>query len=66
MQVAINTADPRPIYLQIMDGVRRALVLGTLKAEDPLPSIRQLASDLRVNPNTVAQAYDELEREGGR
>jgi len=64
MQVAINTADPRPIYLQIMDEVRRALVLGTLKAEDPLPSIRQLASDLRVNPNTVAQAYTELEREG--
>ena len=64
MQVAINTADPRPIYLQIMDEVRRALVLGTLKAEDPLPSIRQLASELRVNPNTVAQAYTELEREG--
>jgi GntR family transcriptional regulator len=64
MQLAINTADPRPIYVQIMDEVRRAIVLGTLRPEDPLPSVRQLASDLRVNPNTVAQAYRELERAG--
>ena len=47
-----------------MDEVRRALVVGTLRAEDPLPSVRQLAADLRLNPNTVAQAYRELEREG--
>ena len=64
MQLSINTADPRPIYVQIMDEVRRAIVLGTLRPEDPLPSVRQLASDLRVNPNTVAQAYRELERAG--
>ncbi|CAN5322077.1 GntR family transcriptional regulator [soil metagenome] len=64
MLLAINTADARPIYVQIMDEVRRGLVLGTLKPEDALPSVRQLAADLRVNPNTVAQAYRELEREG--
>ena len=64
MLLSINTADARPIYVQIMDEVRRGLVLGTLKAEDALPSVRQLAADLRVNPNTVAQAYRELEREG--
>ena len=64
MQVSISTGDARPIYVQIMDEVRRALVLGTLRPEDPLPSVRQLASDLRVNPNTVAQAYRELERDG--
>lgn len=64
MQVTISTADARPIYVQIMDEVRRALVLGTLRPEDSLPSVRQLAADLRVNPNTVAQAYRELEREG--
>ena len=64
MQLSINTADPRPIYVQIMDEVRRAIVLGTLRPEDPLPSVRQLAADLRVNPNTVAQAYRELERAG--
>lgn len=60
----IDPADTRPIYMQIMDEVRRALVLETLKPDDPLPSVRQLAADLRVNPNTVQQAYRELERGG--
>lgn len=64
LHVSINTTDPRPIYVQIMDEVRRALVVGTLRPEDPLPSVRQLAADLRLNPNTVAQAYRELERDG--
>ena len=64
MHVSINTTDGRPIYVQIMDEVRRALVVGTLRAEQMLPSVRQLAADLRLNPNTVAQAYRELEREG--
>ena len=59
----IDPADTRPIYMQIMDEVR-ALVLETLKPDDPLPSVRQLAADLRVNPNTVQQAYRELERGG--
>jgi GntR family transcriptional regulator len=52
------------LYLQIMDEVRRALVVGTLRAEDPMPSVRELASQLVVNPRTVSQAYQELEREG--
>ena len=47
-----------------MDEVRRGRVLGTLRPGDPLPSVRQLAADLGVNPNTVKQAYRELEREG--
>jgi GntR family transcriptional regulator len=64
MHPIIDTADTRPIYVQIMDEIRRGLVLGTLQAEDPLPSVRQMSADLRVNPNTVAQAYRELEREG--
>ncbi len=64
MLIAIDPADPRPIYVQIMDEVRRALVVGTLAADDALPSVRQLAVELRVNPNTVAQAYRELERDG--
>lgn len=62
MRVTINTNDPRAIYIQIMDEVRRALVVGSLRPDDPLPSVRELASELRVNPNTVAQAYRELER----
>jgi len=64
MQVSIDPGDARPIYVQIMDEIRRAVVLRTLQPEDPLPSVRQLAVDLRVNPNTVAQAYRELERAG--
>jgi len=62
--ISINPHDPRPIYQQIVDEVRRARVLGTVGADDPLPSVRQLATSLRVNPNTVQQAYRELERDG--
>jgi GntR family transcriptional regulator len=64
MPITIDPADARPIYLQIIDEVRRGRVVGTLRPDDPLPSTRQLAADLRVNPNTVQQAYRELEREG--
>jgi GntR family transcriptional regulator len=62
--VNLDPGDARPLYLQIMDEVRRAMVVGTLSAEDPLPSVRELASQLVVNPRTVSQAYGELEREG--
>ena len=64
MLVNLDPNDGRPLYLQIMDDVRRAVVVGTLRAEDPLPSVRELASELVVNPRTVSQAYQELEREG--
>jgi GntR family transcriptional regulator len=62
--VNLNSRDARPLYLQIMDEVRRAIVVGALHAEDPMPSVRELASQLVVNPRTVSQAYRELEREG--
>ena len=62
--ISIDANDPRPIYIQIIDEVRRAIVVGTISADDPLPSVRQLAGELRVNPNTVSQAYRELERGG--
>jgi GntR family transcriptional regulator len=64
MLIAIDPNDPRSIYVQIMDEVRRAVVLGHLRPDDALPSVRQLAIELRVNPNTVSQAYRELERQG--
>ena len=64
MRIDLSPTDGRPIYLQIMDEVRRALVVGTLSPGDPLPSVRELASSLRLNPRTVSQAYQELEREG--
>ena len=62
--IRIDEDDPRPIYQQIVDEVRRGLVTGSIAPEDPLPSVRQLAGDLKVNPNTVQQAYRELERDG--
>ena len=64
MLVNLDPNDGRPLYLQIMDEVRRAVVVGALRAEDPLPSVRELAAELVVNPRTVSQAYQELEREG--
>ena len=59
----IDPADPRPIYVQVMDEVRRAIATGALVPGDPLPSIREAARQLQINPLTVKQAYGELERE---
>ena len=64
MKIRLSHADGRPLYVQIMDAVRSGLVRGTLRAEDPLPSVRELSSSLRVNPRTVSQAYAALERDG--
>ncbi len=64
MIITIDAADARPIYIQITDEVKRGIVVGVLQPDEPLPSVRQLAAELRVNPNTVAQAYRELERDG--
>jgi GntR family transcriptional regulator len=64
LTVNLDPRDARPLYLQILEEVRRALVVGALRAGDPLPSVRELASQLVVNPRTVLQAYRELEREG--
>ena len=57
MQFRINRADERPVYIQIVDEVRSSLILGLLKPQDPLPSVRKLASTLGINQNTVRQAY---------
>ena len=64
MRISVDPSDPRPLYVQIVDEVRRALVLGRLAVDEALPPVRQLAADLRINPNTVSQAYRELERDG--
>ena len=63
LPVSLDPRDRRPLYLQIMDEVRRALIVGSLRAKDPVPSVRE-TSQLVVNPRTVLQAYRELEREG--
>lgn len=53
-----------PIYMQILNQVKRATASGLLKPGDQMPSVRELAMELTVNPNTIAKAYQELEREG--
>ena len=60
----INPSDPAPIWRQIEEGVRRMIALGALQPGAAVPSVRDLARDLRVNPNTVARAYQRL-TEGG-
>src|SRR6478752_6395538 len=62
--VVLSHSDGRPMYLQIMEQIRRRIAVGDLKAGDSLPSIRQLAVDLQISVITVKRAYLELEREG--
>ncbi|MDE2741233.1 MAG: GntR family transcriptional regulator [Gemmatimonadota bacterium] len=64
MQVSINLRDRTPIYIQLERGLRAAIAAGRLRAGDQLPTVRQLAGDLRINANTVARVYSELERAG--
>ncbi|MBB6023473.1 GntR family transcriptional regulator [Paenibacillus sp. JGP012] len=52
-----------PIYLQIMQYIKRQIVTGTLKAGDKIPSVRELAAELQINPNTIQRTFQELERE---
>ncbi|HTB84849.1 MAG TPA: GntR family transcriptional regulator [Candidatus Sulfotelmatobacter sp.] len=64
MQLHISTGDGVPIYLQIANQVKHLLASGRLAPGDEIPPIRVLAKQLLINPNTVARAYLELEREG--
>jgi GntR family transcriptional regulator len=62
--VNVDASNGLPIFLQIVQQIKTAIAVGRLQPEDPLPSVRQLATELRVNPNTVARAYLDLEIEG--
>jgi GntR family transcriptional regulator len=64
MTYYIDTASRVPIYQQLTRQIREAVARGEVQPEDRLPSVRQLSQELVVNPNTVARAYTELEREG--
>ena len=64
LMLKLSAADPRPITRQITDGIRRLIASGELEAGDHLPSVRGLAKQLTVNPNTIAKAYGELTAEG--
>jgi len=64
MVIQLNFRSGKPVYLQVVDQVKSAAASGTLRAGEPLPSIRPLAEQLRLNRNTVAKAYAELESQG--
>jgi GntR family transcriptional regulator len=64
MQFQLNFKSGKPVYLQVVDQVKAAAASGAVRAGEPLPSIRPLAELLRVNRNTVAKAYAELESQG--
>ena len=62
--ITLNYRDARPIYEQVKDGLRKLIVSGAIADGEKLPSVRQLASQLAINPNTIQRAYNELEAEG--
>ena len=64
MQIRVQFDLGQPVYVQIMDQIKSAAASGALRPGEPLPGIRPLAEQLRINRNTVAKAYLELEREG--
>ena len=62
--LSINYRDSRPIYEQIMDELRKMIIAGVFAADERLPSVRELAQQLAINPNTIQRAYRELEASG--
>jgi GntR family transcriptional regulator len=64
MFLTINSTDSRPVYQQVVDGIKALIAGGHLKEGTPLPSLRQVAGDLGVNFNTIATAYRQLQDEG--
>ena len=62
--LTLNYRDSRPIYGQIKDGLRKLIVTGALEPDEKLPSVRAMAMDLAINPNTIQRAYAELVAEG--
>ena len=64
MLIQLNFKSGKPVYLQVVDQVKSAAASGALRTGEPLPSIRPLAEQLRINRNTVAKAYAELEGQG--
>ncbi len=63
MLLHLDYRDSRPIYVQIMDALRQQIASGVLRQEEKLPSVRELAASLSINPNTIQRAYRQLEME---
>lgn len=64
MLLQVNYKSGKPVYLQVVDQIKAAAASGSVQTGEPLPSIRPLAEELRVNRNTIAKAYTELESQG--
>ena len=62
--LSLNYRDGRPIYEQVRDGLRRLIITGAIPPGEKLPSVRALAGQLAINPNTIQRAYEALEQEG--
>ena len=62
--ILLDYKDRRPIYEQVVSKLEELMLLGVLKENEPLPSVRALAMELSINPNTIQRAYVELERQG--
>ena len=62
--IQLNYRDSKPIYEQIKEGLRRLVITGAIAKDEKLPSVRELASELAINPNPIQRAYRELETEG--
>ena len=62
--LSLNHRDGRPIYEQVRDGLRRLIITGAIPHGDKLPSVRALAGQLAINPNTIQRSYESLEQEG--
>ena len=62
--LSLNYRDSRPIYEQVRDGLRRLIITGAIPPGDKLPSVRSMAGQLAINPNTIQRAYESLEQEG--
>lgn len=63
--IVLDYRDSRPLYQQVKDSLRRMMLTGLLEPDEKLPSVRSLATQLAINPNTIQRAYAELEAEGG-
>src|SRR5437868_15534310 len=64
MLLQINYKSGKPVYLQVVDQIKAAAASGAMQSGEPLPSLRPLAEELRINRNTIAKAYAELESQG--
>lgn len=62
--IQLNYRDAKPIYEQIKDGMRKLVISNAILADEKLPSVREMAAKLAINPNTIQKAYRELEAEG--